>query len=76
MIKIQAETDHCGYAVCGAVYIGVAEIHSITGLVVLFILYRLYSSLTKGIENTLVVDMANPKNKGEPWKRWNKRYEH
>ncbi|WP_051348788.1 MFS transporter [Peribacillus kribbensis] len=54
-----------GYAVYGAVYIGFAEVHSVTGLVVLFILYGLYSSLTKGIEKALVVDMANSKNKGE-----------
>lgn len=49
-----------GYALYGIVYIGFAEVHSATSLVILFILYGLYSALTKGVEKALVVELASP----------------
>ncbi|HWI49393.1 MAG TPA: MFS transporter [Rummeliibacillus sp.] len=53
-----------GYAIYGIVYLGFGAIHSTLGLVFLFILYGLYSALTKGVEKALVVDLANPESKG------------
>lgn len=53
-----------GYAIYGIVYIGFAEVHTASWVVVLFILYGLYSALTKGVEKALVVEIAGPNGKG------------
>ncbi|PEJ48695.1 MFS transporter [Bacillus sp. AFS002410] len=53
-----------GYALYGIVYIGFAVVHSATNLVILFILYGLYSALTKGVEKALVVELSSPDAKG------------
>ncbi|PEL13971.1 MFS transporter [Bacillus sp. AFS017336] len=53
-----------GYALYGIVYIGFAAAHSATNLVILFILYGLYSALTKGVEKALVVELSSSDAKG------------
>lgn len=53
-----------GYALYGLVYIGFAKVTTPTGLLLLFILYGLYSALTKGVEKALVADMAGSDVKG------------
>lgn len=53
-----------GYVLYGVVYIGFGEVHSVIGLVILFILYGLYSALTKGVEKALVVELASPDARG------------
>lgn len=53
-----------GYALYGVVYIGFAEVHSFIGFITLFILYGLYSALTKGVEKALVVEIAGSNAKG------------
>ncbi|MFE5320927.1 MFS transporter [Paenibacillus sp. NPDC056579] len=53
-----------GYGLYGIVYIGFAEVNTTIGLIILFMLYGLYSAFTKGVEKALVADLANPESKG------------
>ncbi|MCR8842482.1 MFS transporter [Paenibacillus sp. SC116] len=57
-----------GYALYGLVYIGFAEVNSTSGLIVLFTVYGLYITFTKGVEKALVADLSGSAKKRHcPW---------
>jgi len=53
-----------GYLVYAGVYFGFGKTGSISGIVLLFALYGLYSALTDGVQKALVADMIPKESKG------------
>ena len=49
-----------GYSVFAAVYLGFGLAHSKSAIVVLFLLYGLYYTLTQGVQRAFAADMADP----------------
>lgn len=53
-----------GYLLFSAVYLGFALVHGQTGLVIIFVLYGLYTAMTSGVERAFISEIAPPHLKG------------